>query len=171
MKARSPTKEALSAIRTDLKNKLIASRQSNSKSITETEFNTKQEEAKKLGLNIARPPDSAFEKSFPTELNDEDATQVLFRMASQRRESIEDFKKADREDLVEKEILELRVIQSFLPQQLTEEQLVQIIKQTIVAIDAGGPEDMGRLMKALMPKVKGQADGKLIQAKVRELLV
>lgn len=104
-------------------------------------------------------------------LSDEQAIQVLSRMSKQRRESILDFKKANRDDLVENETLELKVIETFMPQQMTEEQIGALVKETALTVDAVSQKDIGKLMKALSPLVKGKADGTLVQKKVKEFLV
>ena len=91
-------------------------------------------------------------------------------MAKQRRESIEAFKKAGREDLVSKEVGELNIIQEFLPAPLSEGELDQLIKTAIEDTGASGPKDMGTVMKAIKEKVTGRADGKIVSQKVKALL-
>lgn len=104
------------------------------------------------------------------ELNEEEVNQALSTLAKQRRESIEAYQQAGREDLVAKEDAELKVIQEFLPAPLSETELTQLIQTTIANIKAQGPQDMGRVMKELKDQVTGRADGKLVSQKVRELL-
>ena len=103
-------------------------------------------------------------------LTDADMIGVLTTNAKKRRESIEQFRAGGREELAQKEELELKLISSYLPEQLTEERLRQIISETIAETGADSPQKMGLVMKALMPKIKGQADGKLVNRLVTEML-
>ena len=103
-------------------------------------------------------------------LDDEGVIQVLTQGAKQRRDSIESFAGAGRTDLVEKEEKELVIIQEYLPKQLGDDQLEQLVRTAIEETGAAAPGDMGIVMKAVMPKVKGQADGKRINAMVRKVL-
>ncbi len=103
-------------------------------------------------------------------LSDDDVIGVLSTLAKQRRESISEFEKGGRQDLADQEREELAVILGYLPEQLSEEELTGIILETIRETGASSLKDMGRLMKSLMPRVKGRADGKLVSRKVKELL-
>lgn len=105
-----------------------------------------------------------------TELDDELALDVLAKMAKQRRESIEEYKKGGRQDLVDKESLELSVIETYLPQPLSQEELAAIVDETIQQTGASSMKEMGKVMGALMPKVKGRADGKQLQELVKQKL-
>jgi len=96
--------------------------------------------------------------------------EILVSLSKQRKESIESFKKGDRQDLVDKETAELKIIESYLPQQLTPEEIKEIIMESIRETGASSDRDTGKVMKALMPKVKGRADGKLVNEMVRGLL-
>ena len=109
-----------------------------------------------------------IEKRAP--LEDSDALQVLGTLAKQRRESIEQFRAGGREDLAAKEEAELRILQEFLPDQMSQEELRRAVETAIGEAGAQGPKDMGKVMAVLMPRVKGQADGKAVNALVRELL-
>lgn len=104
------------------------------------------------------------------DLNEAEVNQALSTLAKQRRESIEAYGKAGREDLVAKETAELEVIQEFLPQPLSEAELTSLIQDTITKVNAQGPQDMGKVMKELKEQVTGRADGKVVSQKVRELL-
>lgn len=103
-------------------------------------------------------------------LEDEEILQVLTTAAKQRRDSIESFRAGGREELAAKEEKELAIVQEFLPQQLSDEELQRLVKEAVEETGAKSPKDMGMVMKAVMPKVKGQADGKRINAVVRVLL-
>ncbi|NPA58259.1 MAG: GatB/YqeY domain-containing protein [Aquificae bacterium] len=104
------------------------------------------------------------------ELTDEEIIQVLQRYAKQRKESIKQYREAGREDLASKEEFELKVVQEFLPQPLSEEELVSIIKQVIQETGASSMKDMGKVMKAVMDKVKGRADGGTVSGLVKKML-
>ncbi|MBA3071899.1 MAG: GatB/YqeY domain-containing protein [Nitrospirae bacterium] len=104
------------------------------------------------------------------ELTEEDITGVLSTMVKQRKESVEQYLKANRNDLAEKENKEIEIIQKYLPEQLSPKDVDEIIKSTIQEAGITGMKDMGRLMKELMPKLKGKADGKLVSQHVKEIL-
>jgi uncharacterized protein YqeY len=95
-------------------------------------------------------------------LNDQECLQLLSGMVKQRRDSIEQFKQGGRMDLVEKEQAELAIIQSFMPQQMSEEEIVREIEKAVQEVGATGIKDMGKVMKILMPTLTGRADGKLV---------
>ncbi len=96
--------------------------------------------------------------------------QMLSSMVKQRKDSIDQFQKGGREDLVEKEGAELKVIQEFMPAQMSEEDIDLEIQRTIQEVGAASIKDMGKVMKVLMPKLTGKADGKTIGDKVKEKL-
>lgn len=104
------------------------------------------------------------------EATDEDVLSVIQKEAKQRRDSIEEYKKANRQDLADKEVKELEMLQTYLPAQMEEDQIREIVKQTISEIGATSVADIGKVMGALMPKVKGKADGGLVNKIVRESL-
>ncbi|MBT1076423.1 GatB/YqeY domain-containing protein [Geobacter grbiciae] len=104
------------------------------------------------------------------ELADGEITEVLSTLVKQRRESIRMFGEAGRTDLVEKEEKELAVLLTFLPQQLSREEVEALVVQAIADSGAQGPKDMGKVMKAIMPHVTGRADGSLVSVVVKEKL-
>jgi uncharacterized protein YqeY len=104
------------------------------------------------------------------ELNEAEFLQLLSGMVKQRRDSIEQFEKGGRPDLVEKEEAELKVIREFMPAQMSETELDAIIAEAIRETGAAGVRDMGKVMKILMPKVTGKADGKTVGEKVKLIL-
>ncbi|WP_297454476.1 GatB/YqeY domain-containing protein [Persephonella sp.] len=104
------------------------------------------------------------------ELSDEEIIEVLQRYAKQRKESIKQYREAGREDLAQKEEFELGVVQEFLPQPLSQEELEKIIDETIAELGASSMKDMGRVMKAVLEKVKGRADGATVSAIVKNKL-
>ncbi|TCP69332.1 GatB/YqeY domain-containing protein [Baia soyae] len=103
-------------------------------------------------------------------LNDEDTLQVVLREVKQRQDSISEFEKADRQDLADKERFELGILQAYLPEQLSEEEVRAIVIETLQAVGASSKADMGKAMGAILPKVKGKADGKLVSKLVQEAL-
>jgi uncharacterized protein YqeY len=104
------------------------------------------------------------------ELAEEDILSVLSTLSKQRKESIEQFSRGGREDLAEKERQELSILQSYLPKQLTKEELDVIIIDTIKESSAEGIKDIGKVMRLIMPRVKGLVDGKVVNQRVKDLL-
>jgi uncharacterized protein YqeY len=103
-------------------------------------------------------------------LKEDEVLQVLSSMIKQRKDSIEQFAKGGRTDLVEKEEAELKVVQEFMPAQISEEEVDSLIKKTIEEAGAVSVKDMGKVMKILMPKLTGVADGKIVGEKVKAFL-
>ena len=104
------------------------------------------------------------------EATDEDVLQVIAKEAKQRKDSIEEFKKANRPELVGKETKELEMLQVYLPAQMTEEEIKKLVIEVIKETNAKGMQEIGKIMGALMPKIKGKADGNLVSKIVRENL-
>lgn len=103
-------------------------------------------------------------------LSDEDVLQVLSTLAKQRRESIESFTAGGRIELAEKEAKELEILQTYLPKQLSPEELDAVIREAISESGAKAANEIGKVMKLLSPRVKGAADGKVVNQRVKELL-
>ncbi|MEK3723748.1 MULTISPECIES: GatB/YqeY domain-containing protein [Paenibacillus] len=103
-------------------------------------------------------------------LDDQEVLEVLSREIKQRRDSLQEFEKAGRDDLAETVKAEIEILIEYLPQQLTEEEVKSIVQQTIQEVGASSKADMGKVMGALMPKVKGRADGKIVNQAVQQLL-
>ncbi|HHP1037825.1 TPA: GatB/YqeY domain-containing protein [Bacillus thuringiensis] len=103
-------------------------------------------------------------------LTEEEEITVLAREVKQYKDSLLEFKKAGREDLVNKLQSEIQILSTYLPEQLTEEELVDVIKQVISEVGATSKADMGKVMTAVMPKVKGKTDGSLVNKLVIQLL-
>lgn len=95
---------------------------------------------------------------------------LLQKEVKSRQETIADAEKAGRNDLVHAAADELKLLQSYLPQALDPEQLKALVQEAIASVGAKGPQDMGKVMKDLMPKVQGRADGKAVSTMVRDLL-
>ncbi len=104
------------------------------------------------------------------EFGDEDITGVIGKLAKSCRESIEAFEKGKRPDLVAEEKAQLAVIEIYLPEQLSHDEIVALARKVIEEVGATGRSDMGKVMGKLMPMVKGKADGKEVNAVIMELL-
>ncbi|MBE2907479.1 GatB/YqeY domain-containing protein [Anoxybacillus flavithermus] len=124
-------------------------------------------------LSVIRMVKSALQneaiKLGKTLTEDEELT-VLSRELKQRKDSLQEFEKAGRTDLVDKVKEEITVLELYMPKQLSEEELVQIVKETIVEVGASSKADIGKVMGAIMPKVKGKADGSLVNKLVQQHL-
>ncbi|MGH8103173.1 MAG: GatB/YqeY domain-containing protein [bacterium] len=104
------------------------------------------------------------------DLTDDDVVQILSREARKRQEAAAEFGKSGRPDLAAKERAELAVIQTYLPQALSEDEVKTLVAETIQEVGATDLKGLGAVMKAVMPKVKGRADGQLVSRLVREAL-
>ncbi len=104
------------------------------------------------------------------ELNDAEILQALSAIVKQRKDSIEQFKAGRRQDLVEKEEYELAVVQAFMPQQMSAEEVEAEVVKAIAESGAASVKDMGKVMKVLMPRITGKADGKLVSDTVKAKL-
>jgi len=104
------------------------------------------------------------------DLTDEQTVDVIQKQAKQRRESIEEFKKAGRQDLVDRESAELEILSSYLPQQLSRDEIVEEVRKVIAETGASGPRDKNKVMPAAIARMKGKADGRAINEVVAELL-
>ncbi len=101
------------------------------------------------------------------ELSDEEIMGVLTKAAKQRRDSIASYKEGGRDDLVAEEEKELAIIEKYLPEQMNEDEVTKIVTEVIEQTGASSMADMGKVMGAIMPKVKGKADGNMVQTIVR----
>lgn len=104
------------------------------------------------------------------ELNEEEEIKIINSLVKKRKESIEIFEKANRTDLAEKEKQELEILQSFLPAQLTEEEISKKLDEIIKQLGVKDPKDFGKVMGVAMKEFKGRADGKLVQTLVKSKL-
>lgn len=105
-----------------------------------------------------------------TELTEAQEIEALSQIAKQRRDSIEQYQKANREDLASQEAQELAIIETFLPAQLSDEEVAQTIDQIIAQTGASSAKDMGKVMGAAMQQLKGKTDGKKVQEIVKAKL-
>jgi uncharacterized protein len=109
-------------------------------------------------------------KQHGRDLTDDEMIHVLTREVKTRRESVEAFAGAGRQDAADKEQAEIAILTAYLPAQLDEAEVTRLVKETIGEVGASSPREMGKVMAALMPKVRGRADGKVVSSAVaREL--
>ena len=103
-------------------------------------------------------------------LTDAEVMQAISSSCKQRQDSIEQYRQGGRQDLADKETAELHILQSYLPQPFTAEEMEELVRAAIQEAQAASPKEMGKVMTLLMPKVTGRADGKVVSALVREML-
>ena len=133
----------------------------------------KDKESGKLRLSVirmARANIKNIEIDEKRELNDDEVLAVVVKEVKMRQDSLEEFAKAGREELVEQAKQEIAILRKYLPEQLSDEELRALVEEAVAETGAAGPKDMGKVMAALMPKTRGRADGKRINTMVRELL-
>jgi len=104
------------------------------------------------------------------QLQDEDAVRIVRKAIAQRRESIREFHRGGRDDLVEREEQELSILQEYAPKMMEEEKVEEYVDEAIVKVGASEPRDLGRVMAAVMPKLSGKAEGSVVNRIVREKL-
>lgn len=121
-------------------------------------------------LSTAKAAILQVEKTDGVKLDDEQVIEVLSREVKQRREAVIEFEKGNRQDLVDSTNAEIEIILNYLPQQLTQEEILQIVQDAVVSVGANSIKDMGRVMSVVLPKTKGRADGKLVSQIVKENL-
>lgn len=129
-----------------------------------------KDEAAVSSLRLALTALKMREKELRRALNDQETTAVISSQIKQRREAIEQYRSGGREDLAEAEESELQVLERFMPEQLSEEKLSQAVDEIIAEVGAMDMKDMGRVMKAAMARLAGQADGRRINTMVKEKL-
>ncbi|MFI5303831.1 MAG: GatB/YqeY domain-containing protein [Nitrospiria bacterium] len=144
-----------------------------------TRLNEEMKEAMKKGdslkLSVIRMLRSAIknreiDRGKGVTLNDNEVTEVIVSAVKQRHDSIEQFAKGMRDDLVAQEKKELEILNSFLPSPLSESEVKSLIQKVILETQAAGMKDMGKVMKALMPQVLGRADNSIVSKIVKESL-
>jgi len=130
-------------------------------------------EGDRLKVSVLRLLRSAIEyeeKARRKELDDDGVVEIVSRQINQRNDSIEQFRKGDREDLAEKEAAEIVVLKAYMPPQLSRGELTGLAKEVIAQVGAQGPQDKGKVMGRLMPQVKGKAQGSEVNQVVTGLL-
>jgi len=134
----------------------------------------KAKEAGKLKLSVIRMVKAAVknqEIDKGRELNDEEVIQVLTREVKLRRDSVLEYEKANRPETVETINKEIAILMEYLPQQMTEEEVITLVRKTIEEVGAQSPKDMGKIMGKVVPLTKGKADGKFVNEVVRKILM
>lgn len=129
-----------------------------------------REKEKRYKLSQKEPDLKEEELTEKSRLGEQELVEVISSEAKKRREAIVEFEKGNRADLVEKEKKELEILQKYLPEQLSEEEIRKLAKGAIEKTGAKEMRDMGKIMSELMPKFKGKADGALVSKIVKELL-
>jgi uncharacterized protein len=117
-----------------------------------------KDEAATSALRMLKSAIKYKEVDLKREIKDEEVIEVLSKQAKQRKESIEGFEKGGRADMAAKEKAELALIEKYLPASLSDEELAKLIEEAVKSTGAAGPKDMGKVMGALTPKIKGRAD-------------
>ena len=135
----------------------------------------KDREAGKLRLEVIRMVRSDIRNAEINGKNKEELTEnevlaVIMKAVKMREDSLAEFIKGKREDLIEQTNKELEILKAYLPAAMSDEELTAIIKEAIASVGAMGPKEMGKVMKAVMPQVQGRADGKRINTIVKSLL-
>lgn len=129
-----------------------------------------QEKFKLTTIRMVRAAIKNLEIDLKRPLEDSEVLDILSREIKQRKDSLQEFDKAGRDDLAKDVAAEIEIISVYLPQQLTEEEIKVIVQQTIQETGASSKAEMGKVMSALLPKVKGRADGKLVNTFVQQFL-
>jgi uncharacterized protein YqeY len=127
----------------------------------------------KLRLSVIRMVRASLknaEINSKKELSEDEVLEVITKEVKMRRDSIPEYEKAGRTDLVQQLKDEIEILMAYLPEQLTPEEIETIVLEAIKQVNAQSPKDMGKVMSAVMPQVKGRADGKLINELVRRCL-
>lgn len=129
-----------------------------------------KEQLRKNVITMIRSDIKQIEVDKRVELSDEDIIEIISKQAKQRKDSIEEFRKGGRDDLAQQSEEELKVLMEYLPEQLSEEEIEAVIKEVITDTGATSMKDMGKIMASAMPKLKGRADGKIVNQIVRNIL-
>ncbi|MFZ5989813.1 MAG: GatB/YqeY domain-containing protein [Bacillota bacterium] len=125
---------------------------------------------KKNTVQMARSAVLQIEKDSRITLDDDGILEIIAKEVKKRRDALPEFEKAGRQDLVDNLKAEIDVLLQYLPKQLTEEELEVIVKDTIQETGASSAKDIGKIMQAVLPKIKGRADGKMVNQIVKKLI-
>lgn len=121
-------------------------------------------------ISCARAAILQIEKNGSGEVDDQTTVEVIAKEVKQRQDAIAEFVKGNRQDLVENAEKEIEVLLRYLPKQLTENEIFELVKEVSIEVGANSMKDIGKLMSALVVKTKGRADGKLVNKIVKEYL-
>ncbi|MBP1889531.1 uncharacterized protein YqeY [Clostridium moniliforme] len=122
-------------------------------------------------LSTAKSAILLVEKTDNRKVEDSEVIEILAREVKQRREAVLEFEKGNRQDLVDEANAEIKILLDYLPQQLSEEEIVQIVKEAAIEAGANSIKDMGKVMALVRPKTVGRADGKLVSQIVKNYLI
>ena len=125
---------------------------------------------KKNTVQLVRSAVLQVEKDSKVTLDDDGVIEIVAKEVKKRKDSLPEFEKSGRQDLIDNLKAEVEVLMQYLPQQLTEAELEQIVKTAIQQTGASSIRDMGKIMQAVMPRIKGRADGKAVNQIVNKLL-
>ena len=129
-----------------------------------------KDELRRTTLRMIRAAVQNEEIALQKQLDDSGILKILATQVRQHQESITEFQRGKRLDLVEKEEAELAIIRQYMPQQLSQEEITQMARDAIAKVGARGPSDMGKVMGQLMPQLRGKADGSQVSQVVAQLL-
>ncbi|WFD11585.1 GatB/YqeY domain-containing protein [Tepidibacter hydrothermalis] len=127
-------------------------------------------QVKKSVITLIRAAVKQYEVDNRVELDEQGVLDIVVKQMKQRKDALEEFTKAGREDLISQTQEEMEILKDYLPAQLSEEEIEVIVVDTIKEIGASSMKEMGKVMSALMPKVKGKADGKIVNELVKKHL-
>jgi uncharacterized protein YqeY len=129
------------------------------------------DEVKKNTLSFARAAIKQVEVDTRKEVEDADVLAILKKQVKMRKDALADFEKAGRTDLLDSYKAEIEILEAYLPEQMSEEQIRKLVTETAAEVGVeGGKQNMGKLMKSVMPKVKGLADGNTVRKIIEEFL-
>lgn len=128
------------------------------------------DETKSSTLKLLKSAIKNKEIALGKDLEEAETQEIVAKEIKQRRDSIAQYQQGGRQDLVQKEQAELDILQSYLPEQLSEAKIIKLVDEAIAKTNAASPSDMGKIMAALMPLVKGKADGSLVSQIVKNML-
>lgn len=129
-----------------------------------------KDSVRKNTITMIRAAIKQLELDQRKELEDDEVLEIISKQLKEKRNALEDFKKAERQDLIDLTEEEINILLEYLPKQLSDKELRQIVIKTIDELGAKDLKDMGKIMKSIMPKIKGKADGGRVNKIVREIL-
>ncbi len=130
-----------------------------------------KEVVKKETITMLRAAILQVEKDGQKELTETEMLIIVSKEVKKRKESLPDYQNADRQDIVDRINEEIKILEEYMPKQLTDEEITNIVKDAITTVSAEGPKDMGKVMGELKDKTSGKADGKVVSTIVREELM
>ena len=129
-----------------------------------------KDEIKKNTVTMVRSAILQVEKDNKVTLNDADILEVIAKEVKKRKDSLPEYEKSGREDLINKLKIEIDILFEYLPEQMSEQEIEEVVKQTIAETGSVNIKEMGRVMSAVLAKVKGRADGKIVNQMVKKYL-